>query len=363
MRRRLLTLVPALAVISAPSLAQNQSCDLSKVPGAVWWGTDTVMTFRRFVAYAAPIFWFSPDEPNLQEKTGADIREPEPLPGTDSAASPVVYYQIEAVLARGEGEGPAFTFDSTDRGASTINLRRAGAAVVTYFNYYPSEEGLGAHPHDIEPAEMRIVIGRSESAEVRKYAGEGCRPGRSVILVSRTTGKAHGLVWFWNVLQTDAYTVFPMTLLVEEGKHALATDKNGDGYFTKGFDVNERVNDAWGVRDIMRTGLLFSGGYESYMTKVRQPSDRILPPLPDDSPLRGALAKRTARQSLAVYELRPFPGLEAAHGDQQLAKLMKDKVRGAPEGGSINDAKQLTQFFQEGRGAQVPEHRLPLRWE
>ena len=36
-------------------------------------------------------------------------------------------------------------------------------------------------------------------------------------------------------------------------RHGLATDKNGDGVFTPGYDVN----DAWCVRDIIRTGMLY----------------------------------------------------------------------------------------------------------
>ena len=74
-----------------------------------------------------------------------------------------------------------------------------------------------------------------------------------MIGVTRVSAKAHGLVWFWNVLDSDDYAQFPMHLLVEEGKHALATDKNGDGVFTQGYDVNVRINDAWGTRDIIRT--------------------------------------------------------------------------------------------------------------
>ena len=62
-----------------------------------------------------------------------------------------------------------------------------------------------------------------------------------------------------------------MHLLVEEGKHGLATDKNGDGVFTKGYDANVRINDAWGTRDIIRTGRLFTGGYQGWMAKVRRP--------------------------------------------------------------------------------------------
>jgi hypothetical protein len=181
---------------------------------------------------------------------------------------------------------------------------------------------------------------------VKRYAGSGCRPGRHVIAVTRTTGKAHGLIWFWNVLQTDEATQFPMTLLIEEGKHAFATDANGDGYFTKGFDVNVRVNDAWGVRDIMRTGHVFTGGYESFMTKVRRPEHQVLPPLPADSPLRRALARRTRGQTLATYELRPFPAREAAGDDHGIGHLMDGKTITEPEAGSLASPHQVIRYYQ-----------------
>jgi hypothetical protein len=94
----------------------------------------------------------------------------------------------------------------------------------------------------------------------------------------------------------------------------MATDKNGDGYFTPSYDVNVRVNDAWGVRDIIRSGGLFSGGYQAWMTKVRHPADRVMPPLPADSPLRPHMLERHAEYTggNAVYELRPLPPVSAA---------------------------------------------------
>ena len=100
----------------------------------------------------------------------------------------------------------------------------------------------------------------------------------------RVTAEAHGLRWFYNVVETDRYTRFPMHLLVEEGKHGMCTDKNSDGYYTPGFDVNKRINDAWGLRDIIRGGALFTGDYKAWMSKVRRPEHRVFPPLPEDSP-------------------------------------------------------------------------------
>lgn len=167
--------------------------------------------------------------------------------------------------------------------------------------------------------------------------------------VTRVSAKAHGLVWFWNVLDSDVYTQFPMHLLVEEGKHALATDKNGDGVFTKGYDVNRRINDAWGTRDIIRTGTLFSGGYESWMAKTRRPEHRIFPPLPDDSPLQRDLRRRKAGGRYAVYELRPFPPASIAGEDHALEHLMTDKeVANWPAEASLKDVKRWGKALGEG---------------
>jgi hypothetical protein len=140
-----------------------------------------------------------------------------------------------------------------------------------------------------------------------------------------------------------------MHLLVEEGKHALATDKNGDGVFTKGYDVNLRINDAWGVRDIIRTGMLFSGGFESWMAKTRRPEHRVIVPMPADSPLRDRLDKLIAGEPLAVYELRPLPALAAAGDDKALRHLLEGKsVEGWPATDVFDDAAQLRDWVAEG---------------
>jgi hypothetical protein len=147
-------------------------------------------------------------------------------------------------------------------------------------------------------------------------------------------------------LETDEYTQFPMHLLVEEGKHGLCTDKNSDGYYTPGFDVNVRVNDAWGVRDIIRGGALFTGGYQAWMAKVRRPEHRVLPPLPEDSHLRAQHEEDGvyARDN-AIYDLRAFPSSEEAGDDQLLALKMSEKEKpGWPEVNEISNVAQYQQW-------------------
>ncbi|MEJ2484002.1 MAG: hypothetical protein P8049_13055 [Gemmatimonadota bacterium] len=176
------------------------------------------------------------------------------------------------------------------------------------------------------------------------------------------SAKAHGIEWFWNVVEVDGETKFPMYLFVEEGKHALATDKNSDGYFTPSYDVNVRVNDAWGVRDIIRSGGLFSGGYQAWMTKVRRPEHRVFPPLPDDSPLLpgGLLRQPGYEGETAIYELRSLPPARAvkAWDDAQaeveesphaLYPFVADKeVPGWPRIEEINTLHQAEDWVASG---------------
>ena len=340
-----------LAFAAIPRAADAQRCDFSKVPGVVWWGPESRMEVARFAAYMAPILWFSPDEPNLNGTSGADIRVPEALPGDSIPPRPVLYYQLDRLLDRPGAKGQAIARVAGSPERSSLDLTKVGVVIVRYFAYYATEEGLGAHPHDIEPAEFRVAVLPSTWDGFKKWLPRGarCETTNYVIAVTRASGQAHGLVWFWNVLETDDYSQFPLHLLVEEGKHAFATDKNGDGVFTKGYDVNVRINDAWGARDIIRTGMLFSGGYESWMTKVRRPEHRVLPPLPDDSRLRTSLGRRSAGVRSAVYELRPFPSIAIAKDDPVLAHLMHDKVvENWPIVVGLNDPQSLGKELRDG---------------
>ena len=116
----------------------------------------------------------------------------------------------------------------------------------------------------------------------------------------------------------------PFHILIEEGKHASCPDMNGDGYYTPGYDVNVRTNDAWGVRDVMRTGELFSSYFYQWMIKVRKPEHRIFPPLPDDSPHRKKyIVNGIYAPENAIYELRPFPSSNKALPNKVLKKDME----------------------------------------
>jgi len=185
---------------------------------------------------------------------------------------------------------------------------------------------------------------------MREHSDIVCDELYYITVVTRVSAKAHGIRWFWNVIDVDDDTRFPMFLLVEEGKHGLATDKNGDGYYTPGYDVSRHVNDAWGTRDIMSTGFLFTGGYQAWMTKVRRPEHRVFPPLPEDSPLRAQLERRGDYDEPYVeYQLRPFPSADMAGDDRALYRFMEGKVvEDWPDFHEESDVDEFLGWIEEG---------------
>ena len=351
-----LYLVPALHAqdSNGPTPAELQqpsaACDFSSVPGAVWWGTEGRLSIEQLAAYIAPVYWFSPDEPLMNRAEGAEIRLPEALPFETAPDAPVVYYQFDEIVIEQDAQVSAYIEDTTDKGTSVIDLERVGAIKLSYFAYFSDEVGVGAHQHDVEEAEFKIVVLRSTGDYMREHSDIVCDELYYITIVTRVSAKAHGIRWFWNVIEVDDDTRFPMFLLVEEGKHGLATDKNSDGYFTPGYDVSRHINDAWGVRDIIRTGTLFTGGYQAWMTKVRRPEHRVFPPLPDDSPLRPELARRGAYdRSYVEYELRPFPAADLAGDDRGLYRFMAAKeVQGWPDLTEASELQQLVDWVEDG---------------
>ena len=303
----------ALYPMALPALP---CCQYDQYEGVVWAGSDSLMTFAELAAYCAPILWFSPDEPLLRGASGLDIDVPAAFPFEGATDAPVVYFRARNVLETQDYEGKAVVADPDDRGDGVINLNGVVGVDLDYFFYYPSEEGLGRHQHDVESTDMKIQIRNRRDCPECPYT----------IVVSLVNCKAHGVQWYDNTLDVDQYTRFPFTVLVEEGKHASCTDKNGDGSFTPGYDVNRRVNDAWGVRDVIRGGGLFVGSFQSWFAKIRTPEYRVFPPLPMDSDLRDRfMEKGEYAPANAKYELRPFPHPDLAADDPSLVPFIADK--------------------------------------
>jgi hypothetical protein len=304
------------AIAQVDVTREAECCDMTSVSQqVVYVGSDSKMTFEELASYCGPILWFSPDEPLLRHvrKDPLDINLPMAFPFEAQADGPVVYYRVRKIVSNNVDEARGSIVPR--QADSSIDLEQTTAIELDYFFYYPSEEGFGGHRHDVESVEMSVVVLRQPNCTECRYA----------LWIHKITAKAHGVLWYDNTLTADGDTEFPLTILVEEGKHASCTDKNGDGYFTPGYDVSERVNDAWGVRDVMRTGALFTGGYQAWLSKVRNPQDRVFPPLPPDSPLLDEyLIDGEYMPTHNKYEVRPFPTVEEAlaSGDESLRRFV-----------------------------------------
>jgi len=328
-------IVLAIATTAAAQIdiqREEPCCEIDN-PIVVWVGDDPIMTFGELAAYCGPILWFSPDEPLLEnlERPG-EINIPMAFPFEESTGRPVVYYRLRNIIY---GRDDITDVPPLPRSNDTeLNFDQVTAIDLDFFFYYPSEEGLGGHTHDVESVEMKIAIYRQPDCDE-------CRYGMAIGLVN---AKAHGIRWYDNTLDTDRYTRFPMHILVEEGKHASCTDKNGDGRYTPGYDVNNRVNDAWGIRDVMRTGALFTGGFQGWFAKNRVPEDRVFPPLPADSRAR----KRHEVDGVYApgyqqYELRPFPELAVAEasGDPSIIRFVD---KGHPDWPDAQEAQTMDEL-------------------
>ena len=307
---------PSLASAEVPEDV-DQEYALASMGGIVWSGADSLMSLYALAAYCAPVLWFSPDEPLFWELNTRHITIPASLPFDEPVDSAVVYYKAIEVLER-EGSDGRTIIPASTKCDYKINLNHVRHIHLQYMFYYPDERGMGSHAHDLEMADFSIHV---------RHEG-----GINRLEVSQVLARAHGVVWYFNTLATTDDTEFPMTLLVEEGKHASCTDRNGDGYYSPGYDVNQRVNDAWGCRDILSTGTMFTAKYQSWMTKVRPLESRIVPPLPYDSHIYPYFKNhyRFRKQEFTQYQLRPFPewsdisydGIE--HADF-LKRIIEDK--------------------------------------
>lgn len=320
-------------IISTVQSAVGQPCncvapgDPGFEAGVIWQGSRS-LSLPEIASLLAPILWFSSDEPLLIEGQGP---LPHPHPCDPDQSKPVVYYQLRGIRLVGdshvtlpEQEDVEF-WDKVDR------------LTIRYYFYYTEDRGLGAHHHDLEVAEFEAALENTD---------DGCHR----IRLMKVTGFAHGLGWYYNELEVKGDTRFPLTLLVEEGKHASCPDRNADGIYTPGYDVNYRINDAWGVRDMQGSGVLGSSSFEASMTKPREFPFRVVPP---ENPLtcRDVRNSPYARSDefLARYELRAANKISACDSmepeSEQLLSMMKKHKFGSahePHQGSTWNLGDLT---------------------
>lgn len=258
--------------------------DGDPVPGVVWQGdAGSVADLSTIASILAPILWFSSDEPLLL-RNGVPV--PQPHPSDSPSELAVVYFQAIDLILRGPEEITG-AIEAESQFFDKVEQFR-----LKYFFYYDEDFGLKPHRHDLEAVVMRVHL---------EIMADGCRR----IRVDRVEGLAHGLDWYSNILRVERDTVFPLTVLVEEGKHASAPDRNGDGVYTPGYDSNVRINDAWGLRDVLASSVLMGSRYAASMTKPRDARFRLLPPKDLESCGRQTPQSKLDTPSLGRYALRP----------------------------------------------------------
>jgi hypothetical protein len=266
---------------------------------------------------AAPILWFSRDE--WLSRNGHTI--PEPLPhDPNQTVEPVVYYRTYVVGARPKPDQPCLYSYTPGYVDFTID----------YFFYFSEDIGPGCHQNDLEGISINIRLVPFHDRTPKEVAA----------YVSSVIGWAHGSDLYDNRLDlTKEFAAFdvslPVTVLVEENKHATAPDRNGDGELTLGYDINRAVRDAWGIRDSFASGLA-GASYESYMTKRRWPKDRLkargqLPGSNFRSPYGWPKAEYSLR-ILPDWNPSPTQGSLFCKRVTKLSDLFRDKRVGQPKG-------------------------------
>lgn len=294
---------------AAQSPVENGRVVLSEYEGTLVWraSDDPSFSLRTLANYVAPIVWFSPDEPLL--RGGAHLPQPlPPLKGANPPNAPSrVYYDIPLVLIRDSSACNALVaeFSPTENplakedlawndepgGPPSVNyppLDCLDSVKIRFFFYYASEVGVGAHSNDFESLQVNVRIERNRPmfsfgpSSFANLCADSADSGHCAF-VTGVFGSAHGIAWYTNGLNVDKNrdTLLPLSVLVEEGKHASAPDRNGDGVYTPGFDVDIHPNDAWGVRDILRTRWLQGPAFRADMAKRRLEKDRVFPPVPN----------------------------------------------------------------------------------
>jgi hypothetical protein len=276
----LMLLVPAGGFAACDCPAPNAP---SEDGGHVIWRGPEPIGLDEIARLAAPILWFSSDEPLFLNAEG--VRPlPDPHPCDPAGGAGIVYYQVNTIVNDGSERVTWPGQDDPDF------MRKVDNFIISYFFYYSEDLGMDGHTHDIEVCKMQVFADQEGD----------CFQARIKLVV----GLAHGVTWYDNIHEVESDTHFPITLLVEEGKHASCPDRNGDGIYTPGYDVNRRVNDAWGVRDVLSTGHLIGSGYNASMTKPRFFTFRMLPPASTERcPGRPSRAARSP-ESIGTYELR-----------------------------------------------------------
>jgi hypothetical protein len=298
---RALLFSAAMLAAAVPATAQDAARDV----GAIWQGRQAGLGLAQIAEIAAPVFWFATDEPLL---TSGSRMAPVAHPCDAPAITPVVYYQVIRIdLRTGDRVGMPPQDD-------VFFVDRVRQFTLRYYAYYPTDSGGAGRTHDLEALDLDIAI------DVMPDGGHRIR-------ILRAAGLVRGTEWNANDLKIVPGTKLPITMLVEHGTHAMGPDRNADGLFTPGHDINRRNGDAWGVRDVEVSSRV--SRYDASMFRPRERGYRVLPPdvprLTDGTPL-SSLPAGTELGRYALRSTTAVPTCAALPADhRELRLLMRDQ--------------------------------------
>ena len=326
-----------------------------ELPGVIWKSKSNLISFEKLAEYAAPMLWFSPDEILLYDQNGGK-QLPNAFPFDEPTDDPVVYYKLRHVYGLDE-QTVILNPENLNPGFKMLDLQKLKAVDLDYYYYFAEETGPRGHYHDIESIALRIKIVETIDCPEYKYA----------IMVTKVTGRAHGVEWYNNVLKVDAQTFFPLSILIEEGKHASCPDKNADGVYTPTYDVTERINDAWGIRDIISSGILVSGGFQAWMAKKRPTSSIVFPPTPEWSPFyKKYIEKFGDLTQSSQYVLRPYPEYRKMKAEKKIDDKLDHYMKGKrphqwPSISKVRGDGSVKQWIKENKSFRSLS--LAYRWD
>jgi hypothetical protein len=232
---------------------------------------DPYLAVDEIARFYAPIFWFSPEEP--YSPMAIDDYYPEHYSPIGlkrlRKQDGVVYYRLTAVEQIDASRRSMLGSHGGSSTADTLYVPDIDRLILTYFSYYPFDTGWGGHRHDLESVDIELTLFHDLSRGDRWNMSQGYTWRKSRCRLTSVTGAAHGIPEYDNRLDVgwlDNLSL-PITILVEEGKHASCPDRNADGRYTPGYDVNHGVEDAWGVRDALGSGHLGQPMYTAGLTK------------------------------------------------------------------------------------------------
>jgi len=237
------------------------------------WQADVPPTVEDLARLAAPVLWFSPDEFLLKEQMIA--------PGAiDGSSRRAVYYRVARIRTDSRTQYRRWKTCTSEPSCQVGS--EVHELTLRFMFYYPEDRGFGHHPHDVEVTDVRFRLTSTGSTTEAR--------------IINVAGAAHGVGWYTNELvvdKTDGVRL-PLRIFVEQGKHASAPDRNGDGVFDPKADITELPFDAWGVRDRQPLTFRIGATFQPRMFVPRKPDTQVWP----------AFAQREQRDGGAkTYEL------------------------------------------------------------